>query len=248
MSAPARRMSRQQVDAEVSREVARIVETHGRPPELLGRCRICRDPESRRRVNNMLAYGMRPAEIAENLADINSRRAKNAQIGYWSVWNHRKEHFNVQEQARESQLRMLERRAEEEGLTLAEGVGSILTLKGYLEIIANKGFQNLVDRDDVGYTIGLDAQRELDKLIKADRDEVERAALRRDVALLHQVVMDEADDPTRERIRYRLAVLRGDIVETDEDVIDAEVDEDYADDDVADFSDEIDDDDELGAP
>lgn len=257
MSAPTRTPTRAQVDAEVSREVARIVTEHGRPPELLGKCRICRDPDSRRRVNTMLGYGMRPAEIVENLSDINDRRRKNAQIGYWSVWNHRKEHYNIQEQAKEAQLRILERRAEEEGLMLAEGAGSILTLRGYLEIIANKGFQTLVDAREIGFTTGLDAQRELESLMKGDKIEAERASVRRDVALIQQAITEEFTEDEMRRLSRRLDILRGIISEEDEDedviegVIDDDDDDDFGDDedeeayDVVDFENETDDDDDL---
>jgi hypothetical protein len=260
MSAPARRLTPAQVEAEVSREVARINSTpHGRTPELEGKCRICRDPDSRRRVNIMLGHGMRPAEIVENLSDINDRRRKNAKIGYWSVFNHRKEHFRLQEHVKEAQLRVLERRAEEEGLALAEGVGSILTLRGYLEIIANKGFESLVNADSVGFTTGLDAQRELEVLMRSDRVEAERAAIRRDVALIQQAIIDTLPEDMMRAVSHRLDVLRGVISEDDEDedTIEGEIvvegDMGDADDDdeaydVADFVMDADDDDELEQP
>jgi len=250
MSAPARRLTQRQVDAEVSREVARIQHEYGTQPELAGKCRVCRHPDSKRRVNQMLGYGMRPQEIVDNIADINARLRKNQQIGYWSVWNHRKEHFNIQAAASEARRRILERRAEEDGNDLSQGVGTILTAKGYLEIVADKGFRNLISDDaEVGWEDGLNAQLKLETLEKADSVEAERAAMRRDVALIQQAIAETLTPEQMRAISHRLDVLRGVVSEDDEDeAIEGEIvddaDEGYGDDE-ADFVMDIDDEDEL---
>lgn len=254
MSTP-RRLTQRQLEADVNREVARVQEEHPRQAiermrNPRRRCRVCHDQDALRRVNRMLTLGMRPPDIVENLADINARKRKGETIGYWSVYDHRKNHFNVQETVNAGWLRTLERRAEEEGISLADGTGSLLTLRGYLEIIAQKGLQDLIDRDQVGYTVGLDAQRELENLMKADAEHAERAALRRDVALIQQAIMEEFTEEEMSRLSRRLDVLRGVVSEDDEDTIEGEIvdeDEEGYDDseEVADFVMDVDEDDEL---
>ena len=248
------------LNAEVSREVARIQREHAHvvPRAKRGRkCRVCDDPDARRRINTMLSRGMRPGEIVENIVDINARRAKNNQITYGSIRDHRQNHFNIQEPTKAAYLRMLERHAaQEDANLLAEGVGSQLTLRGYLAIVADKGFQELIKDDQhVGYTVGLDAMRELEMLAKADRDEAERAKLRADVALLQQAVREEFTPEEMRRLSHRIDVLRGVINEDDDDeeiegevVDDEEDDGEYGEDwdKAADFVMEPDEDDPLG--
>lgn len=245
-----------QLEAEVNRELVRIRQEH--LPQNMnpskgagGKCRVCSDPVAKRRVNTMLTHMMRPAEIVENLADVNERKKKNQQIGYWSVYLHRKNHFQNQDSINEGWVRMMERRAEEEGIDLAQGVGSILTLRGMLDIVAHKGMRKLMDPDTaVAWQEGVEAQAALEKLLKADKDQAERAAMRRDLALIQQAIVETLDEAQMKAVSHKLDVLRG-IVSEDEDegIIEGEVVED--DDDgygggVADFVADIDDDDELG--
>lgn len=241
-------MNRRTLEREVSQEVVRVQEEHqivrqGRP------CRICNDPEAKRRVNLMLSHGMVIPEIVKNVTDLNQGKKKSEQIGYWSVQNHRALHFNVQEPAKEAYRRILERRREEEGELLGEAVGSILTARGYLEIIASKGFEALVKDDtSVGFSTGLEAQLKLEELLKADKDQAERAMIRKDLALIQQAITDELDEATMRRISHRLDILRGVASEDDDDTtIEGEIidDDDDDDDDVADFANEKDDEDTL---
>jgi hypothetical protein len=245
-----------ELNRQVSREVALIrSEADHRPVSTRGRkCRVCHDPEAMRRVNTMLAHGMGPTEIVRNLGDVNSKRRKNDQIGFWSVRDHRENHFNIQEPARAATLRILEEEyAKENGDLLAEGVSNILTARGMLRIIAQKGLEHLVKEDtEVSFLIGLDARLKLDEMEAGDRDQAERAALRRDVGLIQQAVREVLTDEQMKALSHRLDVLRGVASDDDDDdnVIDADVvgddDDDEYPDEVADFTMDKDEDDELG--
>ncbi|ACH62172.1 hypothetical protein MYRNA_203 [Mycobacterium phage Myrna] len=229
-------LSEGELNRQVSREVARVRDQAGSVPGRTRgqKCRICSDPDARRRVNSLLSIGMGPTEIVRNLEDINLKRKKNAQIGFWSVRDHRENHFNIQEPAKAAILRMLEDEYQREHSDLlAEGVGNILTGRGYLKIVAQKGFQQLIKDDTtVGFTTGLEAQLKLDELEKDDRDQAERAMLRRDVGLIQQAIREEFTEEEMRRLSRRLNILRGVTTEEDEDeddddqIIDAEVDED----------------------
>lgn len=231
MSAPApdpRRRLRQ----EVNREVARIRAEDVPSERYEYRCRICRDPEAQRKVNRLIAYGMRDTEIVDHMAEINAKRPKNAQITFWVVRRHRERHFNVQEPAQAAYRRILERRAAEQGEELSEASRTLLTAMGYLDIVAHKGFQKLMDPDtEVGYTVGLEAMLKLEEL--QSRGEVERqlAEYRRQVGMLQQVVMEEVDELTRARISRRLTELTTGITNDDDDAIEGEIIDDEDDDD-----------------
>lgn len=225
-----------QLEADVQREVARVSREHevvrqqGRP------CRICQDPEAKRRVNLLLSTMVSIPEVVNAIADLNQGKKKKDQIGYWSVQHHRANHFNIQEPAKEAYRRMMERYRQEEGELLGEAVGNILTAKGMLEIIAQKGMEDLVAEDTkVGFMTGLDARLKLEEMMRADRDQAAISAIRQDVALIQQAIREELSEEDMRRLSRRLDILRGKVSEDDDDhVIDAEIIDDADDDGYAD--------------
>jgi hypothetical protein len=222
---------RQRVTEEVNREVARIRDALPQQ-RLERRCRVCSDPEASRKVNRLLAYGMGDSEIVDHVSDINARRPKNSQITYWVIRRHRERHFNIQEPAQAAWRRILERRAQEQGAELAEGARGLLTAMGYLDIMAHKGFQKLMDPDtEVGYTTGLEAILKLEELQSQGEVERQLAEYRRQVGMLQQVVMEEVDEVTRARISRRLTELTTGVTDDDDDAIDVEIVDDDDDDD-----------------
>lgn len=243
MSAPAR-LNRRSLEADVNREVDRVTREHTVVRQQGQPCRVCADPEARRRVNVLLSHGLAIPEILLNISDVNAKLKKNKQIKYWSVQNHRANHFNAQEPAKAAYRRILEQRREEEGELLGDVVRNILTARGYLEIIANKGFEDLVKPDRVvPYEMGLNAQLKLEELMKADQDQAAMAAMRRDVALIQQAIVDTLSEDQMRAISKRLDELRG--VAPEDTFIEGQVidDADDDDDDEADFDDDGDDDD-----
>ena len=218
---------------EVGREIASL---RSSPPPTRNepRCRVCQDPVSRARVNRLLAHGLRVPEIVESVFDINAGRPSNSKITYWSVLRHAERHFNAQEPAAAAWRRILERRLlQSDSEDLAEAAGSVLTAMGYLEVVASKGFENLVDESTVvDFETGLKAQLKLDEMQREGYLEEKVAAMRRDVALLQQAVREVVPAALMDDILSRIDELRGTVRD---DVVEAEFvvdDEDDEDDDV----------------
>ena len=221
-------VSRRQLDAEISREVAAIRAGHqDRIPE--HRCRVCQDPESRTRVNRLLSYGMKITEIEDFIEDLNERRPKNNKITYWSLRNHAERHFNVQEPASAARRRIMERRKAEIADQMGDAAAHLLTGMAYLDIVAQKGFEHLVDDTTVvDYETGLKAQLKLEELQRDGAIEEQIAEMRRDVSLLQQAVKDVVPAAMMAEISHRIDELKG---TTRDDVMDAEIVEDDDDDD-----------------
>ena len=183
-------ISGRQFEAEINREVTAIRAQHpDRLPE--GRCRVCQDPESRARVNRLLTYGMKIGEIVDFVEDLNERRPKNNKITYWSLRNHAERHFNIQEPTNAARRRILERRKEQVADEFGDAAAHLLSGMAYLDIVAQKGFENLVDDATVvDYETGLKAQLRLEELQRDGAVEEQIVEMRRDVSLLQQAVRD----------------------------------------------------------
>lgn len=216
-----------QLEAEINREVAAIRNQHqDRLPE--SRCRVCQDPESRTRVNRLLAYGMKIGEIEDLVDDLNQRRPKNNKITYWSLRNHAERHFNVQDPASAAHRRILERRKAQMADEFGDAAAHLLSGMAYLDIVAQKGFQNLVDESTVvDYETGLKAQLKLEELQRDGAVEEQIAEMRRDVSLLQQAVKDVVPAHLMAEIAARIDELKG---TTRDDIVDAEVIDDDDDD------------------
>lgn len=231
-----------QIESEVKAEVARIKDENV-PVLFTGKCRVCQDPESRKRVNTLLGYGMKPAEILEQVADINEKRPKNAQITAVSLTNHRTRHFNVQEKTTAGYRRILERRKAQLSDEMADASGSLLSGMAFLDVVAQKGWQDLINEETiVGFEIGLKAMLKLEEMAAEGAIEEQIAQMRREVALLHQAVFEVVPEELRDEITERIDELSGVAARRDEDVLDVEV---VADDD---FFDQDDDDEEVAMP
>lgn len=217
------------LDAEVNREVAAIREEHrDRVPER--RCRVCQDPESRSRVNRLLAYGMKVAEIAEHVEDLNQKRPKNSQITYWSVLRHAERHFNTQDPTSAARRRIMERRKSQVADEMGDAAAHLLTGMAYLDIVAQKGFEHLVAEDTVvDYETGLKAQLKLEDLQRDGAVEEQIAEMRRDVSILQQAVRDVVPANLMAQIVDRIDELKG---TSRDEVVEAEVVDDDDDDDV----------------
>lgn len=219
------------VEAEVNRELA-VIRRENADRQVSHRCRVCQDPESRTRVNRLLAYGMRPAEVVELVADLNERRPKNAKITVWSITRHAENHFNIQAPATAAYRRILERRKAQVADEFADGVESLLTGMGYLDVVAHKGFETLMDEGTVvDFETGLKAQLKLEEMQREGAIEQQVAEMRRDVSILQQAVKDVVPAALLAEISQRIDELKG--TSRDGDVIDADViDDDDDDDDV----------------
>ena len=217
-----------QLESEINREVAAIRAQHrDQLPE--HRCRVCQDPESRTRVNRLLSYGMKIAEIEGLVEDLNAKRSKKNKITYWSLRNHAERHFNVQDPTNAARRRILERRKDQVADEFSDAAAHLLTGMAYLDIVAQKGFENLVeDTTVVDYETGLKAQLKLEEMQRDGAIEEQVAQMRRDVSILQQAVKDVVPAHLMAEIASRIDELRG---TTRDDVMEAEVVEDDEDDD-----------------
>jgi hypothetical protein len=164
---------------------------------------------------------MKVAEIVEYVEDLNARRAKNNKITYWSVLRHAERHFNTQDPANAARRRILERRKDQVADEFGDAAAHLLTGMAYLDIVAQKGFQNLVDEDTVvDFETGLKAQLRLEEMQRDGAVEEQIAEMRRDVAILQQAVKDVVPAAMMSEIVARIDELKGTVRD---DVVEAEV-------------------------
>jgi hypothetical protein len=187
------------------------------------RCRICNNPEARELVNRCLSHLMSVQATVDSCRALNAQRPKNAQITYDAVRWHATHHFNVQEPARASWRNIMERRkvkhAQSDADMMADGVESLLTIFGYLEVLGQKGFQNLISDETIVSPIeGANALLRLHELTKKGGTEAEMLALRREVGVLQQAVREVVPEEYWAAIRERIEE-----VYTGRSVLDAEV-------------------------
>ena len=99
---------------------------------------------------------------------------------------------------------------------------------GYLDIVAQKGFENLVAEDTVvDYETGLKAQLKLEEMQRDGAIEEQIAEMRRDVSILQQAVKDVVPASLMAQIAERIDELKG---TSRDDYVEAEVIDDEDDD------------------
>src|SRR5260370_40273553 len=104
------------------------------------RCRICRNDEVRKKVNDLLATGANYAMVVRALGDDNATLDKRDQVTIDSVLNHCGRHFPVQHVARATYREILERRANENSVDFIDGVATAITPLAFLETVMVKGY------------------------------------------------------------------------------------------------------------
>jgi hypothetical protein len=133
------------------------------------RCRCCRDPGLRDRINRMIAGGFSLRAIYEGLAAVNTGLPSNRRITVDSLQTHRSRHFDVQVGASAVWRRILEERLAADAVNYENGVMSLVTPRLYLETVVTRGYANLIDENaQVTLGEGLAAARELAKLAAND--------------------------------------------------------------------------------
>jgi hypothetical protein len=130
------------------------------------RCRVCRNDQVRKKVNDMLATGGSYAYIVRALAAENAKLDARDRVTVDSVRNHCERHFPVQNVARATYRAILERRAQENGVDFVEGVATALLPVTFFEVAMNKAFRRLVDDDaEVSIDTGLRAAEKLQAVL-----------------------------------------------------------------------------------
>src|ERR1700730_17025610 len=111
------------------------------------RCRVCRDDEVRKKVNDLLASGASYAQIVRALGDDNAALDKCDRVTIDSIRNHATRHFPVQQVARATYREIVERRAQEAEIDFVNGVATALTPMAFYEWVMNDAFRRVVDGD-----------------------------------------------------------------------------------------------------
>ena len=103
------------------------------------RCRVCRNDQVRKTVNDMLASGASYAMIVRALAADNAELDKCDRVTIDSIRNHTARHFPVQNVAKATYREILERRAKANGVDFVEGVATALTPIAFFETVMVQG-------------------------------------------------------------------------------------------------------------
>jgi hypothetical protein len=111
------------------------------------RCRICRNDQTREKVNDLLATGASYAMVLRALGEDNAKLDKCDRVTIDSIRNHTVRHFPVQNVARATYRAILEQRANENRIDFIEGVATAITPIAFFETVMVKSYENLVDSD-----------------------------------------------------------------------------------------------------
>ena len=130
------------------------------------RCRVCRNDQVRKKVNDLLATGASYAMVVRALAADNAELDKCDRVTIDSISNHCARHFPVQNVAKATYREILERRAKANGVDFVEGVATAITPIAFFETVMVKSYETLVDSDTkVDVNTGIVAAGRLQSLI-----------------------------------------------------------------------------------
>ena len=202
------------------------------------RCRVCRNEQVRREVNDLLAAGASYAHVVRALGEHNANCDRRDQVTIDSVRNHCARHFPVQQVAHATYRDILERRAEQNRVDFVNGVATALTPLAFFEIVMNMAFRQLMDDGaEVSVETGLRAAEKLQSVLDKRDQGDDLAELRLQLYRIQDAV--KAVVPQE---------MWGDIIEKldqhDPDAIDAET-EDFEDEDPYDPTEFAEDDDDF---
>ena len=132
------------------------------------RCRVCRNDEMRRKVNDLLTGGSSHAMVLRTLELDNAKLDQRDRVTIDSIRQHTKRHFPVQNVARATYRSILERRAQENGVDFVKGVATAITPMAFYETVMVKGYETLVDSGTkVDVNTGMVAAARLQALIES---------------------------------------------------------------------------------
>ncbi len=153
------------------------------------RCRICRNDEVRKKVNDLLATGASYATVLRALGDDNATLEQRDQVTIDSIRNHAARHFPVQQVARATYREILERRAKENSVDFIEGVATAITPLAFLETVMVKGYQTLVDeRTSVSHRDGMEAALKLAEELRKDAGDYDKVHMMAEMGRIIEVV------------------------------------------------------------
>lgn len=199
------------VDAAVTAEIRQLhqgghLEVRAREP----RCRICSDEPTRQLVNRLLGHMLRPADIWDILeGSVNPRRRSEGlkSITVRGIRTHARQHFDVDHPARVAYRRMGERRARQLGKDYENGINGALTHLLFLDVVMQKGFENLTDADTVvDYREGMRAAIQLAEIERRDSGAQQHAEA---LAQMNHIISVIKDTLPEDQWALFIAKLRG---------------------------------------
>jgi hypothetical protein len=191
------------------------------------RCRVCRNDDLRRKVNDMLASGVSYAMILRALQKDNDQLDNRDRVTIDSIRNHTTRHFPVQNVARATYREILERRAQENGVDFVKGVATAITPMAFFETVMAKGYETLVDPDTkVDVNTGMIAAGRLQALIESRAGRTRMvdmwAQMSRIIEVVQSMVPQELHKELLQRIEWQGPVAADTPADEFEDCDDAE--------------------------
>ena len=153
------------------------------------RCRVCRNEQVRKKVNDLLATGSSYAMIARALAADNAELDKCDRVTIDSIRNHTARHFPVQNLGKASYREILERQAKANGVDFVKGVATAITPIAFFETVMVKSYENLVDSNTkVDVHTGMIAAGRLQSLMGSGDDGRELLSMKVQVGVICNAV------------------------------------------------------------
>jgi hypothetical protein len=219
-------------DSDRDKEIERLVSEEVQDLEAAGqlyrftperRCRVCSDDTARVLVDRLLANGVAYRAIVDILdQSINTTREPGDKITKNSVYNHRRQHFDVDRPASAVYRRLLEERADEHDQNYVDGTTHVINYASYLETVVLKAYEKLVsDESNVSIEHGMSAVVKLAELRRRDADVGQLAAKIGELNTIITAVRAEVSPQQYARISAR---LRGE-TPADESPLDVETDD-----------------------
>lgn len=174
-------------------------------------CRVCKDPIIRDLVNNLIAHGYTIPDILSTLDKHNLKMRVQGQdeITKASLYNHRKQHFNIQQPAYAIWRTVQEQHQAIYQQDWETGVGGILNVMVYLQTMMMRGYESLVNpKVPVTPDQGAWAALKLDALMARNEDQYDRAQQLAEMGRIVEVVRAFVPNDDWPKVQ---AVLRGDI-------------------------------------
>ena len=191
------------------------------------RCRICRNDGMRQKVNDLLSGGASYAMILRTLEQDNAKLDKRDRVTVDSIRNHCGRHFPVQNAAKATYRRILERRAQENGIDFVKGVATAITPMAFYETVMVKGYETLVDSGtNVDVNTGMIAASRLQAVIESRASGTRMvdmwAQMSRIIEVIHHFVPEERHEELLRQLEWQGPVAADSPADELEDCDDAE--------------------------
>ena len=156
----------------------------------------------------MLAAGLSYAMILRALREDNAKLDKRDRVTIDSIRNHTSRHFPVQNVAKATYRRILERRAQENSVDFVTAVATAITPMAFFETVMAKGYETLVDPDTkVDVNTGMIAAGRLQALMQSQASSTKMAdmwaQMSRIIEVVHHFVPEERHEELLRQLEWQ---------------------------------------------